>query len=62
MLEKRMSTFYLLLVDEGELNADFTLLKNEIRLPHVLIALKVIIFHNTYNIDSKHEYGTVRNV
>jgi hypothetical protein len=44
MLEKRMATYYLLLVDKGNANEEeFNLSNNEIRLPNVVIAYRVTL-------------------
>lgn len=45
MLENRISTYYLLLVDKGDFNDELNLSKDKIRLPNVVIAHMVIITH-----------------
>ena len=45
MLDNRMSTYYLLLVDKEDLDDDFILSKNDVRLPNVVMAYKVILTH-----------------
>ncbi len=47
MLDHRMSTYYLLLVEKGDFSDEFNLSKNEIKLPNVLIAYRVIFNKNT---------------